>query len=160
MNRKNPCDLIINDNVSDIKNLLCSKCDRIFSRRDVLKNHIKLNKCKPRMNKSVLLEDKQNKEIMEILNNNKLEIENLKKMILDMNNKKEAIKVNTNNIQSHNNNTITTNSNNSINNNIIIQFGSEDISKLKATEIAKIINRGFCSIEESVKQLHFTPLHI
>jgi hypothetical protein len=215
INKKNSCEIMINNDLLDKNNLTCSSCKKIFSRRDVLKNHIKLNKCKSKLLKDtsdniINLESltslstnndikklvdiqKNNKDIMidlliksldekdSKINSNKLEIDNLKKIILDVNDKlnnlqsqknegikenkintnniksqnNKTINTNTNNIQSHNNNTITTNSNNSINNNIIIQFGSEDISKLKATEIAKIINRGFCSIEESVKQLHF-----
>ena len=35
---------MINNDLSDKNNLTCSSCKKIFSRRDVLKNHIKLNK--------------------------------------------------------------------------------------------------------------------
>ena len=38
----------------------------------------------------------------------------------------------------------------------IVKFGSEDISSiLSQSEILKILNRKMCSIEESIKLIHF-----
>ena len=144
--------------------LTCSLCMVKFSRSDCLKRHIDLDRCtakkiidKQKENKDNMIEllieklDKNEKEIERLIKNED-EIEKLKNTILELELKlKNTINTNNGTINTTNGNT---NCNN-INNNIIIQFGEEDISKLKLEEISKIMNKGFCAIEESVKQTHF-----
>jgi hypothetical protein len=143
---------IINDENKD--KLTCKYCNKIYSRKDVLLRHIN-SYCKEKIksdNDKKLIEQllEQNKQIQQI--NNQLIEQNEKLNLL----KEENEKLNTtltsisqvsktknsekiNNINNSNNTNNTNNSNNTINiqnnNNFIVNFGSEDISKLTEAEI-------------------------
>jgi len=162
--RQNPpekgFELEIITNTLNIENK-CKYCLRHFTRSDSLLKHINMNRCKI---KTMIEEQNKHKDTMIELLVKELEvkydkkyqekIEDLEKTIINLDSKinKSNKKIITN---SNNTNTNTnTNSNNT--NNIIIQFGQENTTELlNPNEIARIINRGYCAIQESVKQTHF-----
>ena len=153
----------------------CNHCNKLFSRNYTLKRHLDLNMCKIKImideqnnNKDKMiellvkqLETKYEQQIEEYKNEiqlkNQHQIEELKQTILSLETKinkssKKVITTNSNNTNSNTN----SNNTNSNNTNLIIQFGNENPAELlKSNEIAKIINRGYCAIQESVKQTHF-----
>ena len=140
-------------------NNICKYCKKQFSRNFNFIRHKNQNRCKIKKlideqnnnkdNMIELLETKYDQQIQELKNINEQQIEELKQTILTLETK--IIKSNKKIITTTNSNN--TNSNNT---NLIIQFGQENtIELLKSNEIAKIINRGYCAIQESVKQTHF-----
>ena len=155
----------------DEKQLKCAYCNNIFSRPDVLSRHI--NKyCKKKKESELIKEqifinlleklDKIEKQNQIILDENK-ELKNeifiiKKNSNNNIKNIKSTINNNINNktIDNSNNNTIIDNSNNNNTINIqLVAFGKEDYDKLTEKEYKIIINKGFKSIQEMVKSLHF-----
>jgi len=131
-------------------------------------NNDKLIECLK--NKCILKQD-DNKD-MKILLESLLKIEEenmqLKNEMMEMkvSNNTEK-KHNTKNSRNHNTNThsknkTTTNSNNNNNTNNIIQvvaYGKEDINGLTDAEYKDILKRGFRSVQELLKKLHFNKNH-
>jgi uncharacterized C2H2 Zn-finger protein len=144
----------------------CNYCHKEFTRVDNLIRHINQNRCKM---KEMIEEQNKNKDIMIELLVKELEVKydekttnieiKYKEQIDELKNTIICLetKINKSNkkiITNSNNTNTNTNSNNT--NNIIIQFGQENTTELlNPNEIAKIINRGYCAIQESVKQTHF-----
>ena len=120
-----------NEPKMNLKKYRCNYCNNLFTTNSHLRRHEK-NNCK------ILKEQKKlNKKII------KLEIEN-KKLT------KQITKIN--NI---NNNTINSN-NKIINNNIkLVKFGDEDLNKISDKVYKMILNKGFQSVPELIKQIHF-----
>ena len=124
-------------------NLKCNYCQKTFSRKDNLIRHIKefCKVVKQEINIPILTEVKDLKvEIMEL----KKEINQLKEKNINV--------LRTNNINNGtiNNNYITTNINIKIN-----PYGQEDNSHLNDEDYKRIINKGFKSIPELIKLIHF-----
>ena len=116
INRKNPCKLDTNDSTQ------CSYCNRIYSTKYNLNAHLKL--C------TIKISD----------DDNKLQIEELKKMLLTQQKKIEELSEHKESNQNIVNNT---NSNNTTNNIInIFSAGKEDLSRLSKEEIIKICTSG------------------
>ena len=126
---------------------LCSSCNKKLSRLDSLKRHEL--KCKYNTTK--------NDTILELKNKN-LELTNKFDQLLKLFkiHPKTLQKINKQLINNTNNgsiNNISNTNNGTIN---IVKFGSEDISSiLSQSEVLKILNRKLCSLEESIKLIHF-----
>lgn len=123
--------------------LNCVYCDKKLSRIDSLKRHEQICKNKDDINKDNIIEGLQ-KDFLELKNKFNDVLQNCKihpKTLQKIN--KQLI----NNVI--NNGTI----NNTVN---IVKFGSEDLADIfTEKEMIKIYNRKMCSIEESIKTLHF-----
>ena len=146
---------------SDIK---CNYCSKIFSRHDSLTRH--LHTCKVRLSNEAKLKE-ENELLKNELNNfkNELlknEINNFKNDMIEM--QKQLINVlNHNKIHPKTLNKINKNCNNNINNsnnkiinNTYVKFDRVDISKiLSKKEIVGILNKKLSSIEEVIKLVHF-----
>lgn len=119
--------------VSDIeKQYVCDNCGKSFNRKDNHSRHVKQYcKVKPKDNEIELLK----KEIDEL------------KLKLSQSDKTPEINV------TNNNNII--NSNNQTVNIQLVAFGKEDRTRLTNKEILKILNKGFYSVPELLKAIHF-----
>ncbi len=131
-------------------NISCEYCNKIFSRKDNLKVHLKT--CKKRADKIVYLENIVKQQYEENKKQSE-EIKEVKSLLMDLINKKCIVNPKTLQKITGNNNSI--NSGN-VNNIQIVKFGSEDIkSILSDKEIKKILNCKYKAIEESIKTVHF-----
>ena len=137
------------------KEYKCPECNILFSKNSNLHRHKKI--CKIKIKKENEVKEKIFKQLLEEMKeqNKKLEI------IIEENKelKNKVQKIENKNI---NNGTINTNNNtldqSNITNNINIQlvaYGKEDYEKLTDKEYQIIINKGFKSVQELVKNLHF-----
>jgi len=154
-------------NNSQIKNnsLCCNICGSNFTRKDNLTRHIKLYCNKNKINEAkidILLE--QNNQINERLNKLSEENEELKDEIKELKDNNDNIQTlgqvsktkNSKNINTNNSHNTSINSNNiniQNNNNFIVNFGSEDLSKLTETEILaslKTLSNVFTSFIKAV----------
>jgi hypothetical protein len=111
------------------KNFICEYCNSTFTRLDSLKRH-KNYRCK--IKKELIIHDnllkkinKQNNEIIKL--------------------KCDTININSNNIINSNNTT----------NIKVLAFGKEDLTKLTDEVLKRIFNKGFQSVPELIKFLHF-----
>ena len=133
---------IIDDKKLFEKEYKCNYCNKQFSRYYSLNRHISL-RCKIKMD-----QDNQKEQIFQKLLNEMME---LKQEI-------SQLKKSNKNINKGTINNSVDNSNN-INNNVIniqlVAYGKEDYDKLTEKEYKIIINKGFKSIQEAVKSLHF-----
>ena len=138
-------------NLCEIKNFTCRYCDKMYKYKQGKYKHeqsCKNKELKEDNNKIAKLE-KENLEIKntlsELLKLCKIHPKTLQKI------NNQLVNGNNNNI---NNGTI----NNTINNKTvnIVKFGTEELNKiLTQSEILKILNRKMCSLEESIKMIHF-----
>ena len=152
----------------------CPTCHKIFPRKSQYDFHINRKyPCKPLINENTdKLNDSSNEhEHDDNKNDTKYDIlikkiEKLEKDVKDL--KKENAKLvnntNSNNMNNNNNNSNNTNNNNTTNNtmNILVMpkaFGTEDYDFIidDATS-RKILNKGFMSIPELIKNVHFNEL--
>jgi hypothetical protein len=129
----------------------CKYCNKDFSRNDNFNRH--LNKyCK--IKKDIVMEKEQ--IFQKLLENATNEIRN--EMTDKINELKYNHKITNNNITNITNN----NNNSNITNNINIQlvaYGKEDKNLLKNTELFKILGKGFKSVPELIKAIHFNEEH-
>jgi hypothetical protein len=149
-NKKLPCKKK-EDLIHDIYNKLLIDYKELKYKNDLLKEQNDILKDK---NEFLKIENNNLKEKI-----NKIELK-FKKIKLTENNKKElsnnTINNNSNNtINNNSNNTININSNNTININPIISFGKEDLSFIDKNKSNYILSKGFQSIQEFVKTVHF-----
>jgi hypothetical protein len=138
---------------SDIE---CKYCNKTFSKRSNLVRHINKNQCSIKKVEEQKINDKD-KEIIDLKNR----LEQLE-LLIGTKIKGNAIK---NNVNNNSNNTInnitnnTNNTNNTINstNNIvnIVAFGKEDLSIFSDEQCTAFLKRGFNSVGEFIKSLHF-----
>ena len=137
-----------NSNVSEEKlHFQCNFCDKKYKYKQGKYKHQLICKYK---NSNINNLQKENIEIKNTLNE-LLKLCKIHPKTLEKINK-ELIN---NNI---NNGTINNNINNSINNKTvnIVKFGTEELNKiLSQSEILNILNKKMCSIEESIKLIHF-----
>jgi uncharacterized C2H2 Zn-finger protein len=132
----------------------CKYCDKKFSRGDNLNRH--LNKyCK--IKKDIVIEKEQ--IFQKLLENATNEIRN------EMTNKINQLKYN-HQVTNNNITNITNNNNNNNNNNIttniniqLVAYDKEDKNLLKNTELFKILGKGFKSVPELIKAIHFNEEH-
>lgn len=144
----------IQNNIEVHKKLYyCSKCDTVFKHKQSKWKHEQ--KCEITNDK--IIEDlktevtEMRNQIATLLNEKaKIHPNTLKKINRQLSN-------NTNN-GTINNGTINNNTNNgTVINNTYVKFGRVDISKvLSQNEIKHILDRPFCSIEETIKKVHFS----
>ena len=176
MKRKNPCTsstqnivVVTQKNVDKIEqNLKCTYCEQVFSRIDSLNRHtnsfckIKIKQKeneKEEIFKQLLQEMiEQNKELKNQIN--KLEKIGKQNEIILEENKELKNKIGKKNINkrtiNNTNNNILDQSNNINNFNIqLVAYGKEDYDKLTEKEYKIIINKGYKSVQEMVKSLHF-----
>ena len=137
----------------------CNYCMKFFARNDSLNRHIdKYCKIKKR-------QDEQKEEIMEKLLE---EMKSLKEQNIEIIKKNEKLENEIKNIKSVkkvrnvNNGTINNKTNfntvNTINNSIeikLLAFGNEDLSYINDIRYKNIINKGYQSIQEFVRNIHF-----
>jgi Zinc finger, C2H2 type len=121
----------------------CNYCDYIFTRKDSLKKHI-LSRCKIKKDQDNLKEQLFNELITEI--------NNLKKEIKLIRQQKNPTNINHGNI---NNGSIINHITNNIINIKLNAFGKEDRSHITNEDYKRIINKGFKSIPELIKLIHF-----
>ena len=138
----------------------CNYCTRFFSTNSNMHKHIK--KCQIKIQKDNEKEEifkkllhemkKQNEKLGEIEKQNK-ELKNEINEIKIKNINNSTI----NNLNNTNNSNNTLDQSNNINNyNIqLVAYGKEDYDKLTEKEYKIIINKGFKSVQEAVKSLHF-----
>ena len=129
-----------------IKLNICKYCNKEFKNRQNKWEH---------QNKYCKKNKKDNNKIAKLEKEN-IKIKNTLNQLLKM------CKIHPKTLQKINNQLV--NSNNSINNGTInnvniVKFGTEDLNKiLTQSEILKILNRKMCSLEESIKMIHFNDL--
>jgi hypothetical protein len=138
-----------------IDNNTCKNCDKIFSRLDSLKRHMK--KC----NNIIKDDNEQQKDIIIELKNKINEMDELKNKILEQEEKinelNNKLNNNTNNKTNINSNNINSNNTTNITNNTInyVNHGKEDLSKLIKDEIREILNSGYSCIYKSIMYTHY-----
>ena len=143
-----------NDVTKDSLRYSCNYCNKIFKSRQYRWEH--QNKfCK--IKKTDELKE-ENTTIIELKREN-LEIKNTLSELLKLCkiHPKTLQKINNNLINNSNINTGTVN-NKTVNNKTvnIVKFGSEELNKiLSESEILKMLGRKMCSLEESIKMIHF-----
>jgi hypothetical protein len=127
-------------------------CDKTFTRKDSLERH-KTSSCTVHKNKNKKLEELYQELIkkmdvqIEQINNQNNEIRELKEENSKISKPEDDIKkVTITNIQ---------NINNTQNNFNVLPFGDEDYSFLTNSDLKKIFNKGFGSISELIKCVHF-----
>ena len=129
----------------------CNYCNKLFSRKDNLDRHLSY-RCKIKIQK-----DNEKEEIFKKLLDKLEEIEKqneeLKNEMTKMKKKDKIQKINNLNKGTINNSV--DNSNNNVINIQLVAYGKEDYDKLTEKEYKIIINKGFKSIQEAVKSLHF-----
>jgi len=137
----------ISKNTNDIN---CPYCGRSFTRKESLTRHLK-SRCK--IKKS---QENEKEKIYQMLLAQKMEMENMKNEINLLRTENKKLKAQ--NVTINNDNSTTNNINNTFNNNMNIQlvaFGQEDKDSMKNSEIFGILRRGFSSVPELVKAVHF-----
>jgi len=149
----------INENapiINDDKTFKCNYCQEIFTRNSSLKRHLK-SRCKIKIEN-----ERQKEEIFQRLLDQMNKMEDaqneMQNEIKEL--KTENARLMTTGLGNTTNNTNITNNNNTINNNQILNinlvaFGKEDKEQLSNMELFKIIKKGFKSVPEFVKVLHF-----
>ena len=155
--QKTPKQLSINEEVCDI--IKCNFCNKIFSRKDSLNRHLKLNRCK---SKNIFTEQKvqYEKELAKIKNMYESELISIKKELLKVMNEKckkhpktlHKInkQLNTTNNQTNNNCIV---NNNTIN---IIPLGKEKLTEtLSTSEQKMILNKKYQSLNYLIEYVHF-----
>jgi hypothetical protein len=128
-------DSSIQNSTAEIK---CSYCDKSFTRKDSLKKHIDLNRCK--------VENKNPDEIKEL----KKEIQELKELI------QKSMKIHPKTLQK-----INSQLGNIVNgdvNNYVVQLGYEDFNNvLSEKEKIGLLNKHSNAVVEMVKMVHVNP---
>ena len=148
--RKNPCEKTESQNIKKHK---CNYCSKILSTNSNLHKHID-KWCKIKKQ-----QDDQKEKIFQQLLSKMEEIEQQNKELKNeiknttMNNKNFGKKY-TNN-SNNTNNTMDCSMNNNTINIQLIAYGKENYDQLSEKEYQVIINKGFKSIQELVKNLHF-----
>ena len=147
---------------SDIK---CNYCSKIFSRHDSLTRH--LHTCKVRLSNEAKLKEEnellknelnnfKNELLKNELNNFKNDMIEMQKQLINVLNQNKIHPKTLNKINKNCNNNNNNYSNNKIINNTYVKFDSVDISKiLSKKEIVGILNKKLSSIEEVIKLVHF-----
>lgn len=127
----------------------CEYCNKIFTRKDSLVKHKKLNRCQN--NK---LENKNPDEINKLKKENeeiKKEMQKLKEML------QKSLKIHPKTLQKINNQL--NNNNNGTINNYYLQVGNENLDKLmSAKEKKNILNYSGNCINELIKKVHILPI--
>ncbi|CAH6421531.1 Hypothetical protein KVN_LOCUS343 [uncultured virus] len=169
--RKNSAELrpiLKNQNISNensfeennIQKFKCNYCGKYFTRKDSLERHIELrcsikkqqeNQKEQIFNKLLDEMKKQNEKLEEIEKQN----QELKKEINYIKTKKKIIKNVNNGTINNVNNTLDQSNNINTFNIQLVAYGKEDYDKLTEKEYRIIINKGFKSVQEMVKSLHF-----
>jgi len=135
---------------SDIK---CNYCSKIFSRHDSLTRH--LHTCKVRLSNEAKLKE-ENELLKNELNNFKNDMMEMQKQLINVLNQNKIHPKTLNKINKNCNNNNNNYSNNKIINNTYVKFDRVDISKiLSKKEIVGILNKKLSSIEEVIKLVHF-----
>ena len=131
------------------KYLNCEYCNKIISRKDNLKRHIKICKAKIYYDIEKKLKD-ENEKLKIIIKEDK---EDIKKMKEDL----ELLKINISANNTTNNNTANNNTNNNFqqNNHLLIQLGKENvINVLPKSDQIKILNTCYNSLYRLIKEIH------
>ena len=142
--------------INSTKNFKCNHCDKFFSRSDALSRHID-KYCK------IKLSQESQKEIIFIKLLEEMQILRKQNDLMIEKNKELTNEISVIKNKNINNGTINTNNtidkSNNINNNTIniqlVAYGKENYDKLSDKEYQIIINKGYKSIQEMVKSLHF-----
>lgn len=130
----------------------CTYCNNTFTRSYSLKRH--MDRCKIKKQS-----DNDQETLMKIINEKNEEIRALKEMYKNPNNMQ--VNNNSNNTTNNTVNNTTNNTNNITNNTInnieiqLLAYGQEDLSHLSDHEYKKLINRGYQSVQELIKVIHF-----
>ena len=135
-------------NNTNCNNYICQYCNNIYKHKQSKYNHEK--KCKYIYTQNINLATELQKENAEI----KKENAEIKSMLNDI---IKQFKIHPKTLQKINKQLINNGTiNNTVNNINIVKFGTEDIASiLSQSEILKILNRKMCSLEESIKAIHF-----
>ena len=140
-----------------ITKFFCQYCNNIYKHKQSKYTHEK--KCKNHKKNEttdIIINElkKENVEIKNILNNILTQCKIHPKTLQKIN--KQLITNGNINNSNINNNTVNNGTINNINNINIVKFGTEDIASiLSKSEILQILNRKMCSLEESIKAIHF-----
>ena len=137
----------VNNSTSDInsyyiKRFKCTYCEKIFTERYNLNKH--LNRCK---NKKIEKEDTEKEMLKQML---KIKDFELKKQNQELEDAKRRIKE----LSKNSNNVVY----NTVNNITLIAYNRQpDLSHLTNNDYVKIMNRGFKSVPQLIKAIHFNP---
>jgi uncharacterized C2H2 Zn-finger protein len=129
----------------------CKMCEKTFTKKTNMYRHVR-DYCKVKKNMLIEREKIYQKLLKDVTDEIKEEIKGMGTKINELQNIKQIINNTTNNITNNNNN------NNNITNNINIQlvaYGKEDRNLLKNSDIFNILCKGFKSVPELVKAIHF-----
>ena len=133
----------------------CNYCNKFFTRQDSLERHIQL-RCIIKKKQENQKEEIFNKLLDEMKKQND-KLEQIEKQNKELKNEISGIKTKNKNINNGtiNNNTLDQSNNINSFNIQLVAFGKEDYDKLTEKEYKIIINKGFKSVQEMVKSLHF-----
>jgi len=139
------------ENVNETDTFICNFCQKTFTMNKNLKRHLK-SRCK------VKIENEKQKEkiFMKLLE----KVETMETEIKELKHENFRLQTQPNTINNTTNNMNMINSHNQITNNNtvniqLVAFGQEDRENLSNMELFKIIKKGFKSVPEFVKVLHF-----
>ena len=137
--------LVSGDNNIQISNnqIICTSCNKEFSRKDALKRHINNQRCKKYYDYSFEKKYQENSNLKDENNLLRQELNDIKNLLK---NKSNIYNSNINNTQ-----------NNIVINNLIVNHGSEDINKLTSDENKEILNSNSEAIYNIVKHIHYNP---
>ena len=127
--------------ISNETNLKCEFCNKLCSRSDNLKRHLKTCKKRKETEQLLLLDEDKDKKIEELEKALQLEKE----------------KVNTNIINNNNNSTNIHTTNNT--NIIINNLGEENIAYLKSGKFAELLQGIYAAVPKLIQHIHFNPAH-
>ena len=137
------------------KKYTCKNCNAVFTTRQSKSRHM-LKTCNKQKNLELNIDKNEYLQSkIEKIENDYLELNTKYNELLKLCkiHPKTLQKINNQLINSNNNINNGTINNNTIN---IVKFGSEDLNKVfSQSEILKILNRKMCSLEESIKTIHF-----
>jgi hypothetical protein len=146
VNHKHNDKHLINKKIDEDKIYFCSKCNKEFSFYQSRWRHEKACQFVTKNSNEI---NELKKEILEMKNSQKIELENLKNEIL------KAMKIHPKTLQKINNQL---NNNGIICNNLVIQLGYEDFNKvLSENEKIGLLNKHSNSVVEMVKLVHINP---
>lgn len=142
-------DVKINNNIEDKKIYKCTRCDKIFARKDYLdkhnngrcKNTVFITNMEDKYNKLLLKLEEQNNTLLQKIEEQNKVIENLIKE-----------NINKTNIKGNNN---TIGDNNTINNIEIHAYNSDNLKDITDNVCNKILKDGYSSVTNLIEYIHF-----
>ena len=130
------------------ESFVCKYCEKEFTRKDTMTRHIK-KYCKNKKNTDLEKEKIFQKLLLEMdeMKQKVSDYDKIKNRLAELENESKVTQVN-------NTNNITNNVTNNLNIQLVA-FGKENKESMKNSEIFQILRKGFSSVPELVKAIHF-----